>query len=664
MDGQVQHDAHELNRLLIDALEKSLKRTSGESLCRTLYEGNCVNQIKCLTCLGVSERSEPYYDINLQIIDCKDMCVSLRRHCAAELLTGESAYQCDTCRVKRQALRSTVLRSLPQVLTFSCSRFRIDRSTNWTRVKVTSRSEFPLIMDMLPFSEAGNMTGIYSKSNAGSVHDPIHANPEVEADFVQSLRDNHNIVWLRKVLRATEGVAKELVEQYGESVRFADVDEAQYEAIARHLTPHMFTEKTLETGMLYQLHAVIMHRGSAHSGHYFAYICDNMGEGVWSLPDLEVKTSAPSTVSIEANATPAPVASSEADAAPLLKALSPSKMYAKESPSGTFLVDEASPLGLVIKIMSAGPVSKSRPNPAQAKPNKYNKSGKADLNAAAALPSCTISHLSAEIATKARGAWGALFKPKYGPLEAFLRAQSDLLRVNGKGGVELLTSKIRLVSTAEYQRAVNMSKPVTAVSKSQSSLPLPPTDKAQANADELLAHSLQVELDITRHQEHQSLATSTTAKKDAEWETAGASKRKSEKSSVENQGPATANLIDAAKEQCTKRVAAEIFSHFYGNFFEFNDSTVTPIAASHLERAFEGSDSAYLLVYRQLPVPDDKAAFLAQSREKLLHADKMVHWDVLTIHSIHFCILHSLVNNFSTGCGGAQPTDIFRERGI
>eukprot|EP01032_Pedospumella_encystans_P025073 gene25073-28345_t len=300
MDGQVQHDAHELNRLLIDALEKSLKRTSGETLCRTLYEGNCVNQIKCLTCLGVSERSEPYYDINLQIIDCKDMCVSLRRHCAAELLTGESAYQCDTCRVKRQALRSTVLRTLPKVLTFSCSRFRIDRTTNWTRVKVTSRSEFPLIMDMLPFSEAGKLNEFQAKDtkvkDAGNVHDPIHANPEVEADFVQSLRNNKNIVWLAKVLRATEGVAKELVEQYGDAVRFADVDEAQYEAIARHLTPHMFPEKASETRMLYQLHAVIMHRGSAHSGHYFAYIRDNLGEGMWSLPDLEVATSAPSIV--------------------------------------------------------------------------------------------------------------------------------------------------------------------------------------------------------------------------------------------------------------------------------------------------------------------------------------------------------------------------------
>jgi hypothetical protein len=39
MDGRIQHDAHELNRLLIDALEKTLKYTSGEDLCKLLYKG-------------------------------------------------------------------------------------------------------------------------------------------------------------------------------------------------------------------------------------------------------------------------------------------------------------------------------------------------------------------------------------------------------------------------------------------------------------------------------------------------------------------------------------------------------------------------------------------------------------------------------------------------
>jgi len=57
-------------RLLIDAIEKSLKRTSGEKLCEFLYMGKVANAIRCSTCSQVSERVESFYDCNLQIIDC------------------------------------------------------------------------------------------------------------------------------------------------------------------------------------------------------------------------------------------------------------------------------------------------------------------------------------------------------------------------------------------------------------------------------------------------------------------------------------------------------------------------------------------------------------------------------------------------------------------
>ena len=132
-------------RLLIDAIEKSLKRTSGEKLCENLYMGRVVNTIRCCTCSYVSEREESFYDCNMQVIGCagevfcshtsnydfskrfllspcEDLVDSLRQYCAAEMLEGDSAYQCDVCKKKQTALRSTVLRSVPPILTFSCNR--------------------------------------------------------------------------------------------------------------------------------------------------------------------------------------------------------------------------------------------------------------------------------------------------------------------------------------------------------------------------------------------------------------------------------------------------------------------------------------------------------------------------------------------------------------
>ena len=41
----VQHDVHELNRILFDAIEESLKGTSQERLIEQLYKGTSVNQV-------------------------------------------------------------------------------------------------------------------------------------------------------------------------------------------------------------------------------------------------------------------------------------------------------------------------------------------------------------------------------------------------------------------------------------------------------------------------------------------------------------------------------------------------------------------------------------------------------------------------------------------
>lgn len=71
-EGRVQHDAHELNRLLIDALERSLRRTSGAALCKALYEGTLTNQVLCRQCGALSLRSEPFYDLNLQVLGMTD----------------------------------------------------------------------------------------------------------------------------------------------------------------------------------------------------------------------------------------------------------------------------------------------------------------------------------------------------------------------------------------------------------------------------------------------------------------------------------------------------------------------------------------------------------------------------------------------------------------
>lgn len=107
--------------------------------------GTLAYQTRCLNCNTITEREEKYYDLLLQVLSCKDTATSLRCYTAPELLEGSNKYACDTCESKQNAHRRVAIKSTPPLMTISCQRFDIDR-TNWQRVKVTTKCEFPLSM--------------------------------------------------------------------------------------------------------------------------------------------------------------------------------------------------------------------------------------------------------------------------------------------------------------------------------------------------------------------------------------------------------------------------------------------------------------------------------------------------------------------------------------
>ncbi|KAG5183494.1 hypothetical protein JKP88DRAFT_181783, partial [Tribonema minus] len=195
-DGRVQHDVHELNRLLIDALERSLAHTpSGAALIPTLYTGQATSRVTCLSCGRMSDRDEAFQDLMLMVNPGGDsdpdsnLVSALAEHIQPEAMVGENQYWCERCDRKVDGERRQMLRELPPLLVFSLNRFQFDMKT-MERVKVSAKFEFPLVLDTAPF-----------------VND-----------------------------------------QDG----------------------------------LYDLLGVVLHRGSAYSGHYHAYIRDCLGEGAWS----------------------------------------------------------------------------------------------------------------------------------------------------------------------------------------------------------------------------------------------------------------------------------------------------------------------------------------------------------------------------------------------
>lgn len=100
---RVQHDAHELNRILIDAVERSLKGLGkeNEALISRIYGGSMVSRTLCLECEFCSEREESFLDAIVQVKGLQGLEESLSTQCRSEYLVGDNKYQCDRCNEKR-----------------------------------------------------------------------------------------------------------------------------------------------------------------------------------------------------------------------------------------------------------------------------------------------------------------------------------------------------------------------------------------------------------------------------------------------------------------------------------------------------------------------------------------------------------------------------------
>lgn len=148
----VQHDVHELNRILFDRIEKQLRGTAIQNVMNQLYRGTLVNRILCQECGHKSEREEDFLDVSLVVGDFKDMLESFASAVTDEELSGDNKYECSGCNKKVDALKGARIRVLPPVMIVSLSRFEYNKVT-WQRVKNSKSFPFPRQLDMKAYME-------------------------------------------------------------------------------------------------------------------------------------------------------------------------------------------------------------------------------------------------------------------------------------------------------------------------------------------------------------------------------------------------------------------------------------------------------------------------------------------------------------------------------
>jgi ubiquitin carboxyl-terminal hydrolase 9/24 len=155
IDPAEQMDAYEFLITFLDKVEGCLKGTSQHQLVHDHFGGVLSTEnIGRDSCSHSSERNEPYMALNVEVTNKRTLLQSLESFVDGEVLEGDNAYQCERCEGKVSALRRVCIKQLPNVLIVALRRFAFDFDS-MARLKVNDYCEFPLDLDMEPYTQEG-----------------------------------------------------------------------------------------------------------------------------------------------------------------------------------------------------------------------------------------------------------------------------------------------------------------------------------------------------------------------------------------------------------------------------------------------------------------------------------------------------------------------------
>ena len=276
-DARIQHDLDALYNELVDAVQKSLVKTSGEDLVRRLLEVRISNSIVTVT-------NPPYRSprndsgFSLQLVNLKgvpNLSEALDTYFRVEHLDdGKPVYRPDDgpyAGQKVPADRVTELASCPPIFAISVNRTTFDL-VKLQAIKMKDRFDCPVVLDMRPYFKEG-------KNDGGDDSDKkIGENSEVTGKKTG---------W-SNLPASVKGQSKSDADGAGPTcVTIYPADLKTEEGYAR---AKALSESAANQPHVYDLFAVVLHHGNgANSGHYTSYIRDTLGEGKWSPPEFKPK---------------------------------------------------------------------------------------------------------------------------------------------------------------------------------------------------------------------------------------------------------------------------------------------------------------------------------------------------------------------------------------
>eukprot|EP01018_Ginkgo_biloba_P002353 Gb_35991 [translate_table: standard] len=226
-------DAFEFFNRLYDAIDETLKMYHPETTLAKIFGGIFAQQVICRGCPHKSERDEPFAAISVDVKNKKNLLESLNSFVQGDLLEGENAYYCEKCNQKVDALKRVCVKSLPHTLVIHLKRFDFDYET-MQRLKLKDRFEFPVHLDMKPFTVEGLALRENQTQGSGDLNGLTNGCSESSS----------------KNTYPDEG--RRVVHDISRSDSFYQ----------------------------YDLVGVVVHSGTAFAGHYYSYIKERPGDGV------------------------------------------------------------------------------------------------------------------------------------------------------------------------------------------------------------------------------------------------------------------------------------------------------------------------------------------------------------------------------------------------
>jgi ubiquitin carboxyl-terminal hydrolase 9/24 len=242
-----QMDVDEFFNTLMDRLEQMLKPQGNHFILNRIFGGVFSNELICKGISYYSEREEPFMALPLQVKNKKNIYESLQAYIEGEMLEGENAYYVEKYDKKVPTLKRQSIKKLPNILNIVLKRFEFDYET-MQKYKVNDFCEFPLELDMREYTQ----NALKLKDQLAKKKDTENRNDEEEIETEEE-KPKEN--------KETENSQKD-------KNKIVMMPDDYYK---------------------YKLRGVIIHEGTAESGHYYSLV-NPKGNNQWfEVNDILIK---------------------------------------------------------------------------------------------------------------------------------------------------------------------------------------------------------------------------------------------------------------------------------------------------------------------------------------------------------------------------------------